>query len=147
MNPQIPTLGPDHKPAVAYNAQPLDVLKARLPAALKDVINCEHVAVGLAIPPSKMAEHVFDYDGMRIIISRDKDGIGPVILHISYSLHESGIPAIKATNPTDMGDVLRILDQRVDVFLLELFGNEPPPVLEKFLTKNLITHLMCPDIH
>ena len=58
---------------IPFNAQPLTVLKLRYPQALVVVHDQESIALGHALPPSKMQEHRFDStDGLRLFISRER---------------------------------------------------------------------------
>lgn len=153
MKPVIPTLTPDHKPPVDWNPQPMPVLKERLLHALGTIYNVKKVVEGKVIHPSKLPQHVFDYESVRMVISLDQNGdTDPVLLHISYSLHESGVEDIKtavaaAGLPQCMTAVMIVLGKRVKASLTELFGQNLN-LIESVVTHNYVTHLffMPPEL-
>jgi hypothetical protein len=77
----------DH-PSVPLRAEPLDVLQARYPAAVADLIDVAAVVRGARTAPSKDPAHVFDtIEGLRLIVSREQMPDGRVGLHLSASFH------------------------------------------------------------
>jgi hypothetical protein len=68
-----------------FQSEPLSQLRARYQAALTNIQDCRE-----RIPepiPSELREHVFDCeDGLRLIISRDRETKAELYLHLSASL-------------------------------------------------------------
>jgi hypothetical protein len=70
-----------------FEPQPENVLKARYPDAVKETIDIEKIDKGEIERPGLNREHVFDFfDGLRLVISRDKMGLNTV-LHVSASMY------------------------------------------------------------
>lgn len=69
-----------------FKPQPLDQLKARYSVVLKRVFDCTK---GIPSPrPGELYSHVFDCeDGLRLIVSRDKESDTSTYLHLSASPH------------------------------------------------------------
>jgi hypothetical protein len=70
-----------------FEPEPIASMRARYAAARKTLYVQEDVAAGLVAPPSGFRAHVFDFeDGLRLIISRDRDPTGLVVIHLSASV-------------------------------------------------------------
>lgn len=71
---------------VPFNPQPIEVLKARFPAAIAKSYSVQHVSENPEDRPGSRPEHVFDFeDGVRLIVSRDFHN-GREVIHFSGSL-------------------------------------------------------------
>lgn len=76
------------KPRVPVEPQPLDVLKARYPAAVRELIVQMDIVAGKRDAPSGEPAHVFDTeDGLRLIVSLERLPNSIVGTHISLSFH------------------------------------------------------------
>jgi hypothetical protein len=79
-----------------FEPQALEALRARLPAALSCVYDTQAVERGDIVRPGALRKHVFDcIDGMRCIVSLDRQWSGNVYLHMSFSTTqpESSLPS------------------------------------------------------
>ena len=73
-------------PPIPHTAEPLDALRARYARALEHVYDQHQIEMHGAIRPGEVAANVFDCeDGLRLIVSREKDGDGRIWLHLSAS--------------------------------------------------------------
>lgn len=78
--------------------EPIDVLRERYAAAIREIIDLESVQLGLQERAGKQRRHVFDYeDGTRLIICREDLGLVGIGIHISGSVrkHFSTAAAIR----------------------------------------------------
>lgn len=72
-----------------FQPEPIASMRARYPAARKTLYVQEDVAAGRQVAPSGLRQHVFDFeDGLRLIISRDRDPTGLVVMHLSASAQD-----------------------------------------------------------
>lgn len=75
-------------PALAFKPEPLLALQARLPEALAPIWDFRDSQPESG--PGQRREHVFDFqDGLRLIVSRDKQDEGKPYLHVSASITPS----------------------------------------------------------
>jgi hypothetical protein len=96
-------------------------IKARFNEALTPDIDFQQVCRGEQQPPGVDRKHVFDFEeGVRMIVSIDRDGNGARLLHLSF-----GIPPHSLVSPTD-------LEKLGFQYAAELVGLKEP--VEKFLT-------------
>ncbi len=115
------------EPTIPFKPEPDEALKARVYAAAADVYDILEVAKDLSTTPSKKPKHVFDFvDGMRLIISRDREGKhGPAHLHLSMSFEKGtllynrlkGAAAAGATVPVDSRPILKDHLERLGIAL------------------------------
>ena len=64
----------------------LDSMRARLPLALSVVYKAEEIEAGRGTRPGELRQHVFDFeDGIRCIVSLDRQPNSHVYLHMSFS--------------------------------------------------------------
>lgn len=78
--------------ALPFVPEPLETLRVRYPVALRDLIEIDSVLQGTQLRPGEQRTHVFDCeDGLRLIVSRDDLGMGPV-LHLSASIGGENLP-------------------------------------------------------
>jgi len=64
----------------------LDVMRARLPLALSVVYKAEEIEAGRGTRPGELRQHVFDFeDGIRCIVSLDRQPNSHVYLHMSFT--------------------------------------------------------------
>lgn len=60
--------------------------RQRYPKAVEEVHDIESIRLGLAIEPGRLPQNVFDFpDGMRLIVSRERDMLGRISIHFSAS--------------------------------------------------------------
>lgn len=68
-----------------FDAEPLHVLQAKYPKAVKKVWDTSEIEKNPEDRPGKHRDHIFDFfDGFRLIVSREKVGMS-TILHFSGS--------------------------------------------------------------
>lgn len=73
-------------PPVPYTTETLAELQARYPRALEFVFDQEAIQNQGAIRPGEVAAQVFDFeDGLRMIVSREQEADGKLLLHLSAS--------------------------------------------------------------
>lgn len=76
-------------PRVPWNPQPIEQLRARYPAAVKETIDVRDILTKRRATPSGEPEHVFDLEpGLRLIVSLERMPDGVVGVHISASFQE-----------------------------------------------------------
>jgi hypothetical protein len=72
-----------------FEPEPIASMRARYALARKPLYDQQAVANGLVPAPSGFRQHVFDFeDGLRLIISRDRDPNGLVGVHLSASAQD-----------------------------------------------------------
>jgi len=77
---------------LSFQPEPEVVLKARYKDALVEVWDLEEMKVDPDKRPGNLRKHVFDfYDGLRLIISRDRDG-KDIYTHYSASMSSTSEP-------------------------------------------------------
>lgn len=82
-----------------FNPQNLEDLKVRYPKALEELYIQLDVKEGRRVRPGSQKECVFDFhDGIRLIISKEQEPDGRLVIHISGSIPgDDGYP-IKLTD-------------------------------------------------
>lgn len=84
-----------------FNPQKVEELKERYPKALQDLYIQTDVKYGLRVKPGTQPECVFDFfDRVRLIISREKEPSGRMVIHISGSIFDIGECQIIPLNDT-----------------------------------------------
>jgi hypothetical protein len=69
-----------------FNPEKVEELKERYPLAIEDTYIQLDVARGIRVRPGLRSEHRFDfYDGIRLIISKEQEPNGRLVIHISGS--------------------------------------------------------------
>lgn len=84
-----------------FNPQKVEELKERYPLALQDLYIQLDVKNGLRVRPDTQPECVFDFfDRVRLIISREKEPSGRMVIHIAGSVFDIGECQIIPLNDT-----------------------------------------------
>lgn len=79
-----------------FNPQPLEELKARYPKALEKLYIQLDVASGKRLRPAWNKDNVFDFlDGIRLVISKEQQPDGRLVIHIAGSVTDVLPEAIK----------------------------------------------------
>lgn len=74
---------------IEFKPEPVADLRARYSLALKDSYNQVDVSRGLRVRPGNRPEHVFDFiDQIRLIISKEVEPNGRLVIHISGSVRD-----------------------------------------------------------
>lgn len=120
-----------------FKPQPIDTLKARYPAALRKVFDCTK---GVPRPrPGELYSLVFDCeDGIRLIISRDRETESDVFLHVSASFVE-GYPlwdALKGSGEAGQKRFIEMVEERFRV----ISGDDEPLDFHGFSAGKLVPH-------
>ena len=72
---------------IEYNPESLELLKSRYPKSIEDTYIQLDVARGIRSRPGTHKEHVFDFiDRVRLIISKEQEPNGRLVIHISGSV-------------------------------------------------------------
>ena len=83
---------------IPINPEPIEALRARLPAALVDTYSVEFCRRFPNEGPGKKPEHVFDFDTgervVRAIVSIDVPSKGGPVLHVSVSSSDGHVPSL-----------------------------------------------------
>jgi hypothetical protein len=91
-------------PTIPFAPEPIEALKARYPAAVKDLVDSVAVFEQRQPPPSREPANVFDTQlGLRLIVSRDRLPDGRIGIHVSASW-ERDLPA-QATVESLMAEI------------------------------------------
>lgn len=82
-----------------YNPEPLERLKLRYSKALEELYIQLDVSRGIRVRPGSQPSNVFDFaDGIRLIISKEQQPDGRLVIHISGSAMGSDGHPIKLTD-------------------------------------------------
>ena len=126
-----------------FAPQSIDTLRARYPAARTSLYDQIAVLNGLQPPPSGMRANVFDFeDGLRLIISRERDPDGLVVMHISASAVD-GTPMYQGIHDGRVG-VVEFFD-RVCTEWQAVSGSARTPTFIGVSPDKLIPHWFVPE--
>lgn len=120
-----------------FKPQPIEALKARYPAALRKVFDCTK---GLPRPrPGELYSQVFDCgDGIRLIVSRDRESESDIYLHVSASFVE-GYPLwneLKGSGNAGQKTFIAMVEER----FRELSGDDQPLDFHGFSAGKQVPH-------
>lgn len=122
---------PAHSP-VPFNPQPLEQLRARLPAALVSVDQWNNWPPGEAIPVEEVVRHSFHFKtGMRLVVSLEQEGV------LVSAQAEPGTPLDTLTDIGKRGLLQGWMN------LLVALGGHLTSLLLTVLPAQVV--LMCPD--
>lgn len=95
-----------------FEPRPLDELRARYPAAVERVFDYRFGFP--AVWPSQLRAHVFDFeDGLRVMVSRDREEEDGTYLHVSASLEPGhGLFESVARGAVGLRQFLTIVEER-----------------------------------
>lgn len=117
-----------------FEPEPTELLRLRYADAVKDVIDINRVAKKLVLPPSKFRKHVFDFDdGLRIIVSRDSDGLR-TFLHFSASVSPDSPKQFNCPEKYTYYVLEHIMDLSPE--------NPPNGIMEAFFSEGGILHII-----
>ena len=120
-----------------FKPQAIEVLRSRYPAALRKVFDCTK---GVPRPrPGELYSQVFDCDdGIRLIISRDRETESDVYLHLSASFVE-GYPLwgeLKGSGVAGQENFIKMVEDR----FAEISGDKQPLDFHGFSSGKLVPH-------
>ena len=125
-----------------FEPEPEFAMKARYADAIGDIVRINDIQCGKSTPPSKERKHVFDFNsGLRLIISRDTDGIR-TYLHFSASVnHDIANRDVLASCLCPQKFVALVAE-----YVFELTGTPPQEMAkgntEIFFSENRILHIL-----
>lgn len=89
---------------IKFNPELLSKLQERYLEAIKDTYIQLDVARGIRSRPGSHKEHVFDFvDRVRLIISKEQEPDGRLVIHISGSISDA-VPRQEAFHPIKLTD-------------------------------------------
>lgn len=97
---------------IAWNPLPIEKLKKRVPNALLNLWDAEHIARNPDAPrPGEFPNQVFDFeDGVRLIISREKFRQGAIKIHVSLSIMTGGQTYKEIIDKISIAEVVDIIE-------------------------------------
>jgi hypothetical protein len=126
-----------------FEPELVETMRLRYADAVKDIVDIGKIVKNHIEPPSKKREHVFDfYDGLRLIISRDRDGL-KTFLHFSASINND-------FQSESVGNKFECPKQFIDFVIehiQELTEDKPPHgMAEIFFSEGGVLHIMISDL-
>jgi len=120
-----------------FKPQAIETLKARYPAALRKVFDCTK---GIPRPrPGELYSQVFDCeDGIRLIVSRDRETESDVFLHLSASFVE-GYLIWNVLKGSGLAGQRKFIEM-VEVRFREISGDDDPLEFHDFSAGKQVPH-------
>ena len=120
-----------------FRPEPIEKLKARYPAALRKVFDCTK---GVPRPrPGELYSQVFDFgDGIRLIVSRDRESESDIYLHLSASFVEGYLVwnLLKGSGEAGQKKFIKMVEEA----FREISGDNEPLGFHGFSTGKLVPH-------